>query len=379
MEQAMTNQGASGAAPRPVRVFDHVRKAMAVCLASGLALLLAPVAAQAAFVRSHPDVGLEAMFDGDTNDEVHIFPEHPALGANSRYLIESSSPLEFHNSCSQPPRSAEGTGFCDRFGPRMTINLAGGNDNLNISKVQAGESSIAAGSGDDSVLGQFGKDVIRGSTGADELKGRDGDDLLLGEDQDDRLDGGDGNDRLDGGNGADTLHGESRSGDSGIDLLVGGDGNDLIVSREPDGTTSVQDRVLCGTGFDTVQADLKDLVPPRECEQIDRSPVGETPNVVLPSKVLDVSRSGVARVRLRCPRPTTIGCRGTLSLRLARRGTRRPAQTGYRIRAGRSATVEVQLTAAEARRVRGSVRGTLTSRERGRLGPKTTIRQPRLR
>ena len=159
------------------------------------------------------------------------------------------------------------------------------------------------------------------------------------------------------------------------DVLQGGNGNDFISSKEVEGT-SVRDQVLCGSGFDVVEADLKDSIG-NLCEEFDRSPVGETPHVVLPRKVLNVTRAGVARARLRRPRRTTIGCRGTLSLRLAKRGAKRPAKTRYAIRAGRSAKVRVYLTAREARRVRG--RGILTSLEEGKIGDKTTIRQPRLR
>ena len=67
-------------------------------------------------------------------------------------------------------------------------------------------------------------------------------------------------------------------GDKGADVLRGGAGNDFINSREPDGSTAVADGVDCGNGFDTVEADLKDNVQ-ADCNDVDRAPVGETPNV----------------------------------------------------------------------------------------------------
>jgi hypothetical protein len=238
--------------------------------------------------------------------------------------------------------------------------------------------------GADTLLGNAGVDVLTGGTNADVGRGGGDGDVLSGDSGNDDLDGGDGDDsvrggtfddRLVGGAGADTI-----DGGSGLDVISGGTGEDVITAKDPDGSEAKADFVNCGADFDSVFTDRKDIIKPIDsCEEVEESPVGETPHVKLPRRSLNVNSAGLAVARLTCPRRTTIGCRGRLSLRLVKRGARRPARTRYRIRAGRSARVRVRLTGREARRVRGRVRGVLKSVERGRIGPKTTITRPRLR
>ena len=266
--------------------------------------------------------------------------------------------------------------ICDRNGSQINVQLACGNDKLSLHvALPASTSSVAGGAGNDTIQGQLGRDSLDGGSGSDRLEGSRGNDLLDGETGADRLEGDAGNDTLRGKSGSDSLFGGT-----GTDVLTGGDDNDFIDAKEPAGNVSELDTIDCGPGFDTLVADLKDgkqASVAATCEQREISPVGETPHVRIRARSIDVSRAGAARVRLSCPRRTRIGCRGTLSLKLARRGARRPARTRYAIRAGRSARVRVRLSRAEARRARG--RGILTSVERGRLGRKTTVRMPRLR
>ena len=73
-----------------------------------------------------------------------------------------------------------------------------------------------------------------------------------GGDAGDELSGGEGNDALDGGAGDDVL-----SGGQGADELDGGAGGDRIVARD-----GVGDRVRCGDGADTVDADTLDTRGP---------------------------------------------------------------------------------------------------------------------
>jgi hypothetical protein len=146
----------------------------------------------------------------------------------------------------------------------------------------------------------------------------------------------------------------------------------------------VADGVDCGNGRDTVDADLKDRVQ-ADCEDVDRRPVGETPNVILPGKALRVSRrTGKVKVRMRCPRGVKrLGCKGKLQLKLDRRaGSSRSRKVRYRIKAGKRKTVTLKLTRRDVRSIRRrgrKARGILTSVEKGRKGRKTTIRNPRLR
>jgi Ca2+-binding RTX toxin-like protein len=59
-----------------------------------------------------------------------------------------------------------------------------------------------------------------------------------------------GNDRIDG--------------RAGQDLILSGSGNDRITARD-----RTRDRIVCGTGYDVVAADHRDLVA-RDCESVSR-------------------------------------------------------------------------------------------------------------
>jgi Ca2+-binding RTX toxin-like protein len=121
-----------------------------------------------------------------------------------------------------------------------------------------------------------GANALSGTAGADKLFGLGGDDLLLGFAGNDLLDGGPGNDTLDGGSGNDRLFGragrdklrggtgnDSLDGGSGADQYNGGAGNDVIKSRD-----GVAETVKCGSGRDTVKADMKDRLS--GCENVKR-------------------------------------------------------------------------------------------------------------
>jgi hypothetical protein len=143
--------------------------------------------------------------------------------------------------------------------------------------------------------------------------------------------------------------------------------------------------VSCGGGSDFVEADLKDVVS-SSCEEVDQSPVGETPNVKILGKSLRVSSTGKVKVRLRCPKGVKkLGCKGKLQLRLAKSGSRssRSRKVRYRMKAGKGKTVTLRLKPKDVRTLRKRPakrrRGILTSVEKGRKGRKTTIRNPRLR
>ena len=248
--------------------------------------------------------------------------------------------------------------ICVRNRPLVSAVLAGGDDSFSMLSpndldrpAPPADSSVNAGSGDDSVRGNLvGKDHVVGISGADTIRGFGGDD------------------HLEGSTGNDTIRG-----DGGADLLEGGDGNDSLRARESsDESQAVKDTVRCGSGNDFIEGDLKDTFT--SCEQRDIAPVGETPNVKITAKTLRVTRNGRVRVRLACPRGVgSLGCKGRLRLDSSPR-------VRYSIRAGRRKTVTLTLSARAVRRLRGKRRrGVLTSLEKGRKGPKTTVRNPRLR
>ena len=267
------------------------------------------------------------------------------------------------------------------------IHTLGGADTIEIG---GGKNTVEAGSGNDSIV----SGIVNTSKPGGDLDGGSGNDVIFPGDATRAgaaitVDGGSGDDNLSGGGGDDTI-----VGGSGLDLIHAEGGDDEIFSKEAV-SPGVRDRVFCGFGADDVVADLKDSVDlvtnpgGGTCEEVERSPVGETPHVTIGAGTLAVSQTGAVRVLLRCPRGTRgLGCKGTLQLRLARarKGgvqASRSRKVRYGIRARRSKRVTLTLSAKDVRtlRRRGSKRtlGILVSVEKGRKGRKTTVRNPRLK
>ena len=161
----------------------------------------------------------------------------------------------------------------------------------------------------------------------------------------------------------------------GRDSVIGGSAADTIFSREGD-----PDVVRCGAGLDTLTPDLRDVPISADCENVDQSDRREDPNVIVRNRSVAVDQNGRLSVRLVCPRSVAIGCRGVLSARLDRRGTRFGAGKRYSLRRGRSTVVKVKLRAGQDTRARRrGARVRVRSVERGVLGPKTTLRSLRSR
>jgi Ca2+-binding RTX toxin-like protein len=120
----------------------------------------------------------------------------------------------------------------------------------------------------DTINGKGSNDRLYGLGSGDRLEGKRGNDLLVGGRGPDKLLGGVGADQLKGGPANDVLDG----GDGG-DRIIGGGGNDLVFARAGNDRINVrdskQDTVSCGSGTDTVKADLKDRVN-SDCEQVQR-------------------------------------------------------------------------------------------------------------
>jgi Ca2+-binding RTX toxin-like protein len=163
----------------------------------------------------------------------------------------------------------------------------------------------------------------------------------------------------------------SLDGGLGQDTVRGGSAVDNIFSREGE-----HDTITCGaSSLDIIKPDLADNPLSADCENLDQSDRREGPNVAFRTSLARVHEDGALSVRLACPRSVRIGCRGGLSARLDRRGTRFGGSDSYSLRPGRSATVEVGLPTgqvAAARRPGARVR--VRSVERGVHGPKTTQR-----
>jgi Ca2+-binding RTX toxin-like protein len=124
-----------------------------------------------------------------------------------------------------------------------------------------GNDRISGGrNGNDTICGGPGNDTIDGGRGFDALYGEGGDDKLLGDTGSDMLDGGSGDDELSGFKGGDGLNGgpgdDSLVGYKGPDTLNGGGGNDFVDgqqgSDEIDGAGG-DDRLLGDKGNDHVK------------------------------------------------------------------------------------------------------------------------------
>jgi Ca2+-binding RTX toxin-like protein len=134
-----------------------------------------------------------------------------------------------------------------------------------------GADRLVGNAGNDRLIGGFGNDRLSGGAGRDSLAGSVGNDTVLGGPGNDRMTGARGNDTLSGGTGADRLDGGGgndvlRSG-PGAGVILAGVGNDRVDARN-----GRRDRVSCGAGRDSVQADRADVL--RGCERITRSRAG---------------------------------------------------------------------------------------------------------
>jgi Ca2+-binding RTX toxin-like protein len=142
-----------------------------------------------------------------------------------------------------------------------------------------GPDTLRGTNGNDNLIGRGGNDVLHSLDGRDNLLGGKGKDCLLCVTRqyrfftgDKNLVGGPGNDLLWTGKGSDSVVGgegnDYLSDDGGRefskDILSGGPGNDVIDVMH---YRSASDRVVCGSGFDRVAANRKDIVAP-DCEKV---------------------------------------------------------------------------------------------------------------
>jgi Ca2+-binding RTX toxin-like protein len=138
----------------------------------------------------------------------------------------------------------------DLFSLDGTDNLLGGQGRDNV---WAG-TERRPGRGDKNLQGGFDNDAVLGGLGSDSVIGGPGNDLVDGYRGSDNIVGEEGNDLLIDGGGAEAYK----------DTLSGGPGDDVfIVDNKP----PFGDVVTCGSGFDRVAADKKDVVA-ADCEKV---------------------------------------------------------------------------------------------------------------
>jgi hypothetical protein len=128
---------------------------------------------------------------------------------------------------------------------------------------KGGNDKLLALAGNDTVLGGTGKDKVNGGSlerpfgGDKNLVGGPGNDAVFGGLDSDNVVGEEGNDLLIDGDNAEVSVPQR-------DHLSGGDGNDVI---SPINKPADVDVVVCGSGFDRVLVDRKDVVAP-DCEKV---------------------------------------------------------------------------------------------------------------
>jgi hypothetical protein len=284
------------------------------------------------------------------------------------------------------------------------LNGGAGNDRL---EGNGGDDGLFGGVGNDDIFGGFGNDDFQGNAGADLIDGQQGVDRLTygvqapvtvtldgvandgvaGEGDNVRsieiLEGGDGGDTLTGSAGNETITGglgnDVITGGGGTDTLHGTGGDDLIDARD-----AVKDTVHCGFGQDQAILDLVDVVAvrlaplePRDllCERVERFAVDDGPPARATGRSVRIARDGSLAVTVACPHDARIACRGTLSLRDARRPQRVLASGRYDVRRGRSAAVRLGLAAADAARLRARRTVVAVTREPGvsKKGPRSAM------
>ena len=160
----------------------------------------------------------------------------------------------------------------------VTLVVAGGVA-LAVNKVGTnGPDTLRGTNGDDTLIGNGGNDKLFSLNGRDNLLGGPGKDCLLCVTEnrffagDKILLGGPGNDLVWAGKGSDTVAGGEGNDllpDDGVsefskDRFSGGPGDDVIDVMHH---RSARDLVVCGSGFDRVAADRKDVVAP-DCEKV---------------------------------------------------------------------------------------------------------------
>jgi Ca2+-binding RTX toxin-like protein len=140
-----------------------------------------------------------------------------------------------------------------------TLRGTNGNDNL-LGK--GGNDRLFALNGRDTLLGGLGKDWVdthptEARRGHKNLFGGPGNDIVIGGWGSDNVVGEEGNDLL--------FDGPDR--DVALDKLSGGAGTDVIGVASLRLKATAADIVTCGSGFDRVVADTKDVVAP-DCEKV---------------------------------------------------------------------------------------------------------------
>jgi RTX calcium-binding nonapeptide repeat (4 copies) len=152
---------------------------------------------------------------------------------------------------------------------------------LAVTKIgTSGPDTLRGTNGDDNLTGKGGNDRLFSLNGRDTLLGGPGKDYIVTHPKkwrrgDKNLLGGPGNDIVFGGRGSDKVVGEEGNDlladgpdrDVALDIVSGEAGTDVILVASLRLRAAAPDIVMCGSGFDRVHADTKDVVAP-DCEEV---------------------------------------------------------------------------------------------------------------
>jgi hypothetical protein len=321
------------------------------------------------------NIGFDALSGDDGNDKI--------CGGSGRDLLRGGAGNDELN-----PRDSTEGGDTLEGGPGVDVVTYRGGSKLTASIDNVANDVEGAGEPDniktdvENIVSNFFDDTITGSAAPNRIESGGGNDTISGGTplnatssgrpsqfttiklvstiSDDVLIAGDGDDTVNGDGGADLL-----DGGLGTDVVNGGAGEDTIQARD-----AIADTLSCGADTDQIDVDLRDAIP-ADCENVDSGAVNEGLNVLIEQRSLKVTSNAVL-VPARCPRAVRRGCRGTL--RLSAPGT--ASSLAYALKRGKSSTLGLALSAAEAARLRtaSKPKGRLTSIETGDHGRKTTVR-----
>lgn len=287
-------------------------------------------------------------------------------------------------SISDPGGIVAGAG-CEQTGPDSAVcgdyrwdvleaHLGDGADRVTGGALSPRRAVVYGEGGDDQLVVGESNDQLYGGDGNDSLSAGGGDDTIQGGPGDDTIQAGGGNDTIDAGPGRDNISADG--------YIAWEDGNDTLLVRDGE-----QDSAQCGLGADTAVADRIDVIT--ECELVDLPPLAPptpapdttAPQVKLPDRKLTLDKGGYVRVRVTCPAGEPAGCKGTVTLRSAKkvkatRGSRAAILTmgskTYTAKAATTVTVKVKLS-TKARTVvrrakRLKVRLSVTARDQANNG-----------
>jgi Ca2+-binding RTX toxin-like protein len=197
-------------------------------------------------------------------------------------LVASGVALAVTKIGTNGPDTLRGTNGADNLlgkGANDVLYALGGSDNLlggegkdwllgaDERRALGGIKNLVGGPGNDGLQGGLDSDTLLGSSGNDGLFGDKGSDsAVVGGEGRDVINGFTGSDRMlgGGGGGGDFFIDGPLDEASKDDVLSGGDGDDIFLGHH---VPAVKDIVSCGSGFDRVMADSKDVVAD-DCEKV---------------------------------------------------------------------------------------------------------------